>query len=132
MSTSQYTVTVSADWTVSAETVQSTLLDCLPFNSYLNVSVDEVPSENTKVLGKISAIKRIRQALQCSLTDAKFLTDSAVTLGTARWSGVIVTYVLEDSLTGLGWTVEVPEPDKQAEDALAALRAKLTGDSYQD
>ncbi len=52
------------------------------------------PESDRKDRGKIDAIKRIRQALQCGLGEAKLLVDAAYHLPshTAKWAGVTVVY----------------------------------------
>ena len=61
----------------------------------------------------IVTIRRIMGAFNCSLADAKFLVDMASRWGQAQWSGVIVTFVADESPIGYGYTVEVPEPVTQ-------------------
>jgi hypothetical protein len=55
-------------------------------------SVTHNDPENDRRTTKIPAIKRIRALTDVRLMDAKFLVDTAYTLGEAKWSGVTVTY----------------------------------------
>ena len=115
MSTRSYIVTIETETTYApwpAASLRNALDGVLPYGHAIT-SVEEVPDENTKVRGKVDAIRRIRAALNCSLLNAKFLVDTADVLPKAQWSGVIVTFVADESPIGYGYTVEVPEPVTQ-------------------
>ena len=74
--------------------IRGVLTSKLPYNLYVT-SVKKYDPENQKDHGKISAIKRIRALLSCSLMDAKFLTDVAqFDDREAHWDNVHVTYDL--------------------------------------
>jgi len=58
-------------------------------------SIERYDPESTKALGKISAIKRVRDLLASSLIQAKLLVDYAQKNGMANWDGLVITYVNE-------------------------------------
>lgn len=100
----QYLVTIDGG---SESNYASVVHDALENNGlpwYLHVgSVVRYDPDNFAALGKIGAIKRIRALLDVPLIDAKFLADTAQSLGTAKWGGVVVncmggeTYTVADN-----------------------------------
>ena len=71
------------------EVLQNALIKALPYD--YNVQTERYDPENQRDdLSKIQAIKRIRGALGTSLTDSKFLTDTAEKLGESKWMNVRV------------------------------------------
>jgi hypothetical protein len=91
--TRQYIVTVSgSEDTNYASAVRTALEGGLPFSLYVDDVAAYDPENTVRLPGKITAIKRIRALLGTSLVDSKFLTDTAVALGSAQWGHVKVTY----------------------------------------
>jgi hypothetical protein len=78
-----------APWPTS---LRMMLQNDLGFEYGVTVLEHEDPENLRKDRGKIDAIKRIRQELNTSLIDSKFLVDSAQDVGHARWANVRVYY----------------------------------------
>jgi hypothetical protein len=84
------------DNTVTASQVERVLARAT--SQRLDFSIDSVedyyhfapPAIQEWMPGKITAIKRVRDVLKCSLRDAKFLIDTADTVGVVRWANITI------------------------------------------
>ena len=99
MPTKEFVVTVRTYVTdaeyLNSSSVQSRLTDALGYSDVLTIeSVRAHDPANEVWIGKIQAIRRVRELLSCGLRDAKFLVDSAQNSvdGRCRWANVTINY----------------------------------------
>jgi ribosomal protein L7/L12 len=97
----EYRIVIDEPWGCEAlkvESISRALETAFPGNLVGGHKVD--PENDAKDRSKLGVIKRIRELLNCSLVDAQFLTDTAQTVGYARWGTVRVNaYGAGDSVT---------------------------------